>query len=207
MRHVAFVSVLALAAGANAQIYGGSNLINNSDLNTLAGWLGEGPLQIQNIFDHTDGDGQDASAFHAAADGKGRTFTVVRDYATGNIYGGYNPQSWNSYEGYHYASDGWLFNLTQGVQQTQQYVYQTYNASNYGPTFGGGHDIYIDNNLSYSYANAHTYGNGSTNILGQPGFTQVNLSDIEVFTIGVPAPGAGALLGIGGLIAARRRRA
>ena len=38
--------------------------------------------------------------------------------------------------------------------------YATYSESSYGPTFGGGHDIYIANNAGYNYNsrfNCHSY--------------------------------------------------
>lgn len=216
MRQVAFVTVLALAAGANAQIIGGSSIIGNAELNTLSGWLGEGPLQITNIFDHTAFDGKDSYAFHAAADAQGRTFVIIKD-VNGNVFGGYNPQSWNSFQDYNYSPDpndrkAFLFNLTNNIKIDQRTssegYYQTYNANYYGPTFGGGHDLYTDTALG-DYGSGYSYGYsyGNINDGQQYNYTTFQTAEMEVFTIAVPAPGAGALLGIGGLIAARRRRA
>jgi len=163
-RFVAFgLLSLALTGPARAGIIGGSDLITNADLAKLEGWLGEGPLDITNIFDHTYRDGKDSSNFHAAADGKGRTFVVLRAITpTGSvIIGGYNPRSWNaSLSSYVLTPDAadrtaFVFNLTNDLVQRQNAdatgEYQTYNQSNYGPTFGGGHDIVVYTNLESGY--------------------------------------------------------
>jgi hypothetical protein len=110
--------------------------------------------------------------------------------------------------------DAFLFNLTNNLKVPELQngdfntgQYQTYNAGNYGPTFGGGHDLYSDQGLTSTYSYGYSYGNvynGGQGYDGQHFGAQI--TNLEVFTIAVPAPGAGALLGIGGLVAARRRR-
>ena len=75
--------------------------------------------------------------------------------------------------GYRYDSAAFLFSLVNKpgwqplkLDQTGYYRYPSYSRSiysyyNYGPTFGGGHDIYIANNAASrtsSYSNlGHTY--------------------------------------------------
>jgi hypothetical protein len=218
VKFIASVIVLSLAAGASGQqIIGGSSILSQGDVQTLEGWLGEGIQSITNIFDYTMGDGQGAAAFHAAADSQGRTFTVVRDTA-GIVFGGYNPQSWDSFGDYNYVDDNnrnaWLFNLTNGAKIAQLQdgdfglgQYQTYNGSTYGPTFGGGHDLYVGSDNG-DWGNGYSYGFSYGNVMNGNQFEQYDfqVAEMEVFTITVPAPGAGALLGIGGLLAARRRR-
>ncbi len=39
--------------------------------------------------------------------------------------------------------------------------YSTYNEGQYGPTFGGGHDLYVNSNLSGGYTQEHSYGGTS----------------------------------------------
>src|SRR5262249_53854852 len=123
-------------------------------------------------------------------------FSVVEVLATqGNshqIVGGYNPQSWDSSGGYHITSSAadqtaFLFNLTTGALQRQggsSAQYQTYNNAAYGPTFGGGHDLYTDSTLGAGYANQFSYGPSSpTNILGRSGLTNYNAGNLEVFSV------------------------
>ena len=87
--------------GSAATIVGGSDLLTAADAAQLEIWLGQGPLTLTNIFDKAASD--DSFAFHAAADGKGATFSVIEVVGMwgGDVFdkpvliGGYNPQSWN----------------------------------------------------------------------------------------------------------------
>jgi hypothetical protein len=169
------------------------------------------------------GDGQTSIDFHAAADGMGPTVTVIMARSAGTsdpyqLFGGYNPNSWNSYEGYHLTSTdaertAFLFNLTTVEKEDQKLnsspdrdywgLYQTYNISGYGPTFGGGHDIYSSTSLEEGYTWQYSYGDPGC-CLGDRIFdydnTSVNFyyeaAGIEVYAV-VPEPSSLALLGLG----------
>lgn len=108
------VTLAVLATGQTAladsvpTIIGGSNLLTSSSATQLQTWLGQGPIQLTNIFSHTFGDGKSGYDFHAAANGQGATFDIYsvaftnpRDGSLNSaIIGGYNPQSWNGGAGY-----------------------------------------------------------------------------------------------------------
>jgi len=240
---------LGLAAGTlvsgaahAAAVIGGSALLTAGYANQLETWLGEGSITLTNIFTKQAGD--TSADFHAAADGQGRTFVVISgtEGNTGNsaIYGGYNPHSWNSCCGYYVASDvsdrtGFLFNLSLSQlfpELTGEFTggpamgfdagqYQAVNILSYGPTFGGGHDFYVTQDLSlgysylYSYAdiNASNYGTSVIDGSKNNGL-DIKIAGIEVFTISegtvvdghVPEPGTLALVGLAVTAGAATRR-
>lgn len=219
-------TVQSVAPAHAGLIVGGSALLNNGDVASLEGWLGEGPLVLTNIF--TKAPGNNAGDFHAAADGQGRTFSVIEAFDQNSgvrvIIGGYNPQSWNSSEGYHITipdseHTAFLFNLTAGTVHRQllngqglfgnEGIYQTYNIGIWGPVFGGGgfpHDIWTDYTLTGGLTYVNSYANPDltnyhrsllTNSIAAYDHT---IGGLEVFKIGpqstepVPEPSMIALL-------------
>lgn len=219
---------LCLSMGAHAA--SGDSLLSASQQSQLATWLGEGPLALTAVYTKQAGD--TSLDFHKAADGKGRTFAVMEaTNAAGQTWlvGGYNPQSWSSTDGMHVTmadSDrtGFLFNLTTGLMlpQLKQYYSgdgigsdQTYNDSNYGPTFGVGHDLYVPADLTNGgYSSLYTY-----NFKGQPAggvslidgsiysTPNVTYGAMQIFTISpVPEPATWGLLLAGLALLAMRAR-
>jgi Calx-beta domain/FG-GAP-like repeat/Bacterial Ig domain/TLD len=206
--------VLSALLVENTITVGGSTLLSQTDLNQLATWLGEGALTLTNIFTKTAVNGMTSADFHTAADGMGRTFSVMEVLATnGNphdIIGGYNPLSWNSTNSYNITENdaqrtAFIFNLDTMDMRPQKGTavdasfygqYQTYNTPSYGPTFGGGHDIYVNNTLSAGYSYKYSYGTSGFNSPNIVGLAYNGLSmqygTIEVFTIangGSSSPG------------------
>ena len=233
-RHTA-VALLAFAAAAGASagdILGGSALLDAQSHAQLERWLGAGPFNLQNVYARHPGD--TAVEFHGGADGKGATFTILRlSNALGQsfVVGGYNPQSWSSIDGWHVTDHdadrtAFLFNLTAPAVYHQvpstdvlpsKGARQTFNRSDYGPTFGTGHDLYVNHTLDAGISWQLTYGNPD-----DEGISIVDLSRngqaftvqaLEVFAIApVPEPAAWTMLGaglalVGGMALRRERQA
>ncbi len=170
----------------------------------LEGWLGAGNLTCTNIFTKNIGDGQDSLDFHAAADFKGPTFVLykVGSYMGNESYyglpqqviGGYNPQSWTAGGGFHVTPNdadrtAFLFNLTYDSIRRQRLAdsygnYQTYVSTGYGPTFGGGHDIWSNGTLEWGYSNLYSYGSGPYGgELTSGGYGSINGNQFDLFSI------------------------
>ncbi|MBY0238340.1 MAG: PEP_CTERM-anchored TLD domain-containing protein [Burkholderiaceae bacterium] len=223
------VSALALLAALPAH----ATLLGAADHAQLTSWLGQGPLALQLLF--AKAPGHTAADFHAAADGRGRTFTVMQAYGDDGrawLVGGYNPQSWSSSGGFNLTPEqadrtAFLFNLTSGVRFQQLPVLagddygamQTVNEATMGPTFGAGFDLSVPFDLTSGGVSALlSYNNGAhpqnpfTSLLDKTPYqnrANVRFGDIEVYTVNlVPEPGAGWLAGVGlaALALACRRR-
>jgi len=95
-------------------------------------------------------------------DNKGPSITVVKNN-NGKIAGGYTSQSWTTANAYKTDYDSYLFS----VDNKKVYPVKAnfgnaiYDHTSYGPTFGGGHDLYIASSAASStssYSNlGHTY--------------------------------------------------
>lgn len=234
---IALASTQAIAA----TIVGGSSLLSGSHATQLETWLQgtglySGNLQFTNVF--TKGPTSTSHDFHAAADGVGPTITVLSATTFGvrpvtSLIGGFNPQSWSpaGYWNISTASDrtAFTFNLTTNDLRPQLAgdggVYQTYNYSWYGPTFGGGNDLHVREGLQDGYNQPYSYGPsscgnycvGGPNFFGSNGYQPFYIDGLEVFTIQalspspVPGPVVGAgipgiLIALTGMLAWSRRR-
>ena len=104
----------------------------------------------------------EAQGFHAKCDNRGSTFFVAES-TLGRLFGGYTSHPWNSSCGYYFDASAFLFSLTNNFKHEQSGTgpygfHSVFDCGNYGPTFGGGHDFYINlatttyNNLGYTYA-------------------------------------------------------
>jgi TLD len=221
-----------------ASVIGGSDLLTGAYLTQVESWLVNDPqltyngsLTFTNIFDKQAGN--TSATFHAAADGMGPTVFLMEVTVDQNtsLVGGFNPQSWST-SGYHLSTNiadrtAFIFNLTTNDRRDQQAVngigqYQTYNDINYGPTFGGSFDLYVQGNLSGGHTNPYSYCSNPlqsdctslANLLGLFGFTGFQIGQLEMFTISessaTPIPPAlplyGTGLGIMALLAWRRKR-
>lgn len=222
---LAFATALLSASTLShaSVIVGGSNLLDDTGVAQLSTWLGQGDITLTNIFTK-DSANSSASAFHAAADGKGATFVLFRGTENGvtATFGGYNPRSWrsnNTWNTYFQGSspEGFIFNLTTSIlrRELSSNYLQTYNNVEYGPTFGSGHDIYIDSTLTsgYSYGESYEMDFAGQSILSGAAYNGSGfvISELEVFTVvpdaSVPEPSSAFLLGLGilGLTAVRRK--
>lgn len=143
----------------------------------LEAWLGQGDLDFTNIFEKQTGD--DSVDFHTDVDGQGATFTLLQAIVgtTTYVIGGYNPQSWTSTGFFNLTPldadrTAFLFDLSDSTIRRQKLttdpngalgVYQTLNYYGYGPTFGGGYDLWVSGNLSQGQDVPYSYGPGVYN--------------------------------------------
>ena len=125
----------------------------------------------------TSRDGDSASEFHKKCDGKSNSLVLVKT-KTGKRFGGFTSFHW-SYASSNYANDSKAFVFS--LDNRECYKYNNngnaiYCNSSYGPTFGGGHDLYLCNgcltkNDSYTSQSAFNYNGKKYALNGSNNFT------------------------------------
>ncbi|KAK3103525.1 hypothetical protein FSP39_019853 [Pinctada imbricata] len=145
--------------------------MNDKEKSSLEEWIGK-KCDFKLLYEISQ-DGCSSQTFHTKCDNQGPTVTVVYN-TNGSVFGGFTTQNWNTSGTFVSDIQAFLFRLRQnGRSNMKQYPlqansngdYAIYCDVNYGPTFGGGHDL-----LTFSYtANWGDYGdyfllNGSCNI-------------------------------------------
>lgn len=225
--------LLSVAPAHAGSINGGSALLSPAQHGQLESWLGQGSVNLNNVF--TLQPGMDSNDFHSAVDERGATFSLM---LVGNetdrwLVGGYNPQSWDSLERWHETPAdkdrvAFIFNLTSESvfhQVPATYILpsqgekQTWNSGLLGPAFGEGGDLWVTGDMQNAYSWLATYGDPSMQGLSmidgtipEPLPAMMTLYGMEVFTISpVPEPGsttmfAGGLLVLAVVMSRRRRR-
>ena len=142
-------------------------------------------------------DGSGANIFHNKCDNKGQFICLCKN-EKGNIFGAYSSASWTSDNSWHTDYNSFLFTLT-SIYNTnptkfpisQNHGNACYHYYNYGPTFGGNHDLYISNNyldnkdsyanLGYSYYDA--LGKGNSIFSGDGNTNNFKLKELEILKI------------------------
>ena len=117
------------------------------ELKQLSEWL---PKKKTTLLFRATRDGFAPANFHQKCDGKGPTVVIAKS-AGGHIFGGYTENAWDNSSNWKNCSDSFLFRLSGpgGVgpsqHRIQNFQYGMYCNFNYGPTFGGGHDMHFNN--------------------------------------------------------------
>jgi hypothetical protein len=201
-------------AAKAGDIIGGSSLLDDGRHAQLERWLGAGEFNLNNVYTLRPGD--TSVNFHQGADGKGATFTLIEVTNTAGqsfLVGGYNPQGWSSTDGWHeterdFQRTAFLFNFTTpavyrqvltGFELPSQGQRQTFNDILFGPVFGSGPDLFVNDDLTKALSWQLSYGNpaneGISIIDGSVGGQTVSVNAMEIFAIApVPEPASWAML-------------
>lgn len=120
-------------------------------MNQLEQWIGKGRKTFTLLYKITR-DGCSSTTFHQKCDNQGATVTVLY-HQKGSVFGGYASVSWNSTSAYIPDSNAFLFQLTPTLRMFPRNGVgnELYGCSNYGPIFGGGHDL-----LTFSSQSNHS---------------------------------------------------
>jgi len=205
LEKIALLSLLALgaSAGANASaIINGTDMIKADHLGQLETLIGQGDLDLTNIFtkDATDNLYDDSQDWHRDVDGQGATVTVMEFISnldgSKTIVAGYNEFSWASAGSFTNSSNlnNFLVNLTTGdtfLKNTSS-ARQVMGWRAYGATFGNSYDLLVNgdlttggNNIGKAYGDTAQYGLTSyrESLTGLGGQSDWTIGYYETFTI------------------------
>jgi len=165
----------------------------NEYLQKLYEWTGYKSMEL--IYRGTR-DGSDCNSFHNKCDNQGPTIVLCQN-EKGNIFGGYASISWTSDNQYQKADESFIFTLTNmhGTVPTRYLDKKhpqnaVYHGNDRGPSFGGGHDIYICNNFLNNNCSSnigHSYqdvlGKGYSIFSGDTNTRNFKVKELEVFKL------------------------
>jgi len=153
-----FIGMISVNAQSVFPILPGSTIADGNDNQVLRTWLeGINVVPSGTLLYRRSSNGASTAAFHNAVDNKGATLTIFKTN-NGNVFGFFSTASASSTSGYGSSNEAFAFNLTTDRKASIYYPqYSIYNNPNYGPTFGGGHDLQINNTMNGGYLNVHSY--------------------------------------------------
>jgi len=164
------------------------------DIKLLKKWLSpSGSFLKLKLLYRASKDGMDSNTFHKKCDDYASTLTIAKS-SQGRIFGGYSDQKWNVSNNYKQSDKAWLFSIDEKEKfpvkkGNNQAIYAH---QNYGPTFGGGHDLFICmnqigfgqqsySNLGHSYECKSKNQNQKQSLLA--GSYQFSVEEVEVFLV------------------------
>jgi hypothetical protein len=163
-----------------------SKIVKKVDIELIQKWIDEkNPTSIQfKLLYRATQHGKETKDFHSRCDNKGSTITFIKTNKS-RVFGGFTTLNWDSTTNNYKTNDpqAFIFSLDTKTKLTchnQNYV--IYCNSSYGPTFGGGHDIWISNNWdSGTYSNCG-YSYGKNENITSPYYLTGNTDNSYAFT-------------------------
>jgi hypothetical protein len=169
-----------------------SNIITNLyQLKVIRRWLREdGSGGDLKLLYRSSRDGCSGISFHSKCNNKSRTLVIIQTTG-GEIIGGYTNTPWEGRFGYRPASKAFLFALNGDGPPCKMRLKNMHDAcaicdnGNYGPIFGGGHDLYVNGSI-VTLKIGHSYDHVSFGRLRES--TEYNIREMEVFQVSDDAP-------------------
>ena len=128
----------------NKALQSNEMIIDEKERKLICDWISINRKVKMELLYKATRDGDSSSAFHNKCDGKSPTLTLVK---TSNGYrcGGFTNTPWESSRNYKKDNNAFVFSMDTRIKYMSTNDYSIYCYSGYGPTFGGGHDLYLAN--------------------------------------------------------------
>ena len=169
----------------------GTSFLKDDEKILISKWISPNKVIKFNLLFSTDKHDDSGSTFHYYCDGVFPTVTVVLD-TSGRRFGGYATQNWcqsNVGSNGTPAPDSFIFNLSNKQKYDLNDKFDTnaiYRHNSYGPTFGGGYDLYLADSCksnTSSSCNKSSYNTGNNDLLGGSSSTSFQVSNYEVYQV------------------------
>jgi hypothetical protein len=137
-----------------------------------------------NLLYRASRNGNTVAAFHNLCDNRGPTIVIAKITNSEQIVGGYNPLDWKPKSTFSSTKDSFIFTFADrnnfqtakvSYPKEDQQRYSICSMPDYGPVFGGGHDLLRNNDGTTWACNPHTYS------IDLP--RNFNVNDYEVFQV------------------------
>ncbi|KAF2069144.1 hypothetical protein CYY_009536 [Polysphondylium violaceum] len=127
-----------------------SNIMEKSSFKIFNDWIDDSKTMGFELLYESSEDDFEGLSFHSACDGKGATITLI-ETTKGDVFGGYNSQSWNSDNKWYGDDKCFIFTLVNkhGIKPTKYSPGVTSKnyvkgCAYYGPLFGSGFDSGVE---------------------------------------------------------------
>ena len=176
---------------AAVKSFANTSFLEDEEKKLISSWIHPNKVIRFNMLFSTAQDGDSSSTFHYYCDGIFPTITVILD-TSNRKFGGYSTQNWcQSAVGSNTsrAPESFIFNLSTKEKfdlENQLNTSAIYRYNSYGPTFGGGYDLYIADGCrsnSNSYCNKSSYKTDKKNLFGENSQTNFQVSSYEVYQV------------------------
>ena len=119
-------------------------IIDEKEKKLICDWISVDRKVNMTLLYKATRDGDSSSAFHNKCNGKSPTLTLVK---TSNGYrcGGFTSLPWDSFRDYKEDNDAFVFSMDTRSKYKSTNSNSIYCHSDYGPTFGDGYDLCLEN--------------------------------------------------------------
>ena len=119
-------------------------IIDEKEKKLICDWISVDRKVNMTLLYKATRDGDSSSAFHNKCNGKSPTLTLVK---TSNGYrcGGFTSLPWDSFRDYKEDNDAFVFSMDTRSKYKSTNSNSIYCDSDYGPTFGDGYDLCLEN--------------------------------------------------------------
>jgi len=131
-----------------------STLLDNQQQQELSNFYNSNRRTRWRLIFKGQKDGLTGTAFHGKCDGVSPTITIIRAASSKFVFGGFTSSSWASGNG-DYVPDptAFLFSMVNALKRPCKFIqgdsqYSICPQAGAGPCFGGGHNIYIAEQMS-----------------------------------------------------------